>query len=216
MSEVPSSEPPRPPPAAAEAHPAPEKTGDGRVMRLAKQASVILGLVTGIVGLIFLLAPAIRPGQESHPPPPQSASIGGMVVNARTTHGQFLDYSDQSKLGFTKEQLAVPGASAFARVLLEGYRGKTLTFERQVVDSHGDVLPGTARDFKVTPPADKVTHRWWDWTPLPPGTGSYAMVIKVLDADGTSAIACAESDVFGGLDGSPADAAKPPRLCEGE
>jgi hypothetical protein len=203
---------------AAAEHPAAEAPHDGRVMRLAKQGTVILGLVSGTVGLLFLLIPGVRPGQDSHPAD-QSASIGGMVVNARTTKGQFLDYSDQSKLGFTKEELAVPGASAFARVQLVGYRGKTLTFERQVVDSHGNVLQGTSRAFKVTPPADKVTHRWWDWTPLPPGTGTYAMVIKVLDVDGKSAVACAESDVFGGLDGTPSagtDPTKPPQLCEGE
>jgi hypothetical protein len=41
------------------------------------------------------------------------------------------------------------------------------------------------------------------------------MVIKVLDEG--SAIACAESEPFGGLAGFPPDggAAKPPKLCAG-
>jgi hypothetical protein len=206
------------PAAGAKEQPAPpEGSHDGRAMRLAKQGSVILGLATGTVGLLFLLFPGLRPMAEDHPTD-QSASIGGVVVNPHTTRGQFLDYSDQSKLGFTKAQLAVPGASAFARVQLVGYRGKTLTFERQVVNAiTGDVI-GQARDFEVTPPVNKVTHRWWDWTPLLPGIGSYVMVIKVLDENGKSAIACGESDVFGGLAGSPPAGtvpAKPPQLCEG-
>ena len=201
------------PSAAAKEQPAPEAPHDGRIMRYAKQGSVILGLVTGTVGLLFLLFPGLRPiGDNS--PAAQSAAIGGVVVNPHTTHGQFFDYSDQSKLGFTKAQLDVPGASAFARVQLEGYRGKTLIFERQVVNATtGDVV-GQARDFKVTPPANKVTHRWWDWTPLLPGVGSYVMVIKVLDEDGKSAIACGESGPFGGLGGL--SDAKPPQLCEQE
>ena len=211
MSEVAPKRPPQNPAPAADLSAA-DGPRDGRVMRFAKQASVILGLVTGTIGLIFLLFPGTRPGQDTHPPN-QSASIGGMVVNSHTTKGQFLDYSDQSKQGFTAEQLAVPGASAFVNVRLVGYRGKTLTFERQVVDSKGDVMPGTSRDFEVTPPIGDVTHPWWDWTPLRPGTGSYAMVIKVLDEG--SAIACAESEPFGGLAGFPQDggAAKPPKLC---
>lgn len=211
MSEVAPKRPPQNPAPAAD-HSAADGPRDGRVMRFAKQASVILGLVTGTIGLIFLLFPGTRPGQDTHPPN-QSASIGGMVVNSHTTKGQFLDYSDQSKQGFTAEQLAVPGASAFVNVRLVGYRGKTLTFERQVVDSKGDVMPGTSRDFEVTPPIGDVTHPWWDWTPLRPGTGSYAMVIKVLDEG--SAIACAESEPFGGLAGFPQDggAPKPPKLC---
>jgi len=110
-----------------------------------------------------------------------------------------------------------PGASAFARLQLVGYRGKTLILERQVVDSNGDVLPGTARDFKITPQADKVAHRWWDWTPLRAGTGSYAMVIKILDEDGLVAIACGQSEVFPGLAGHQRAASATgtfPQLCE--
>jgi hypothetical protein len=183
-------------------------------MHLVKQASVIVGLVSGFVGLLFLFVPGIRPGQGG-PPADQSASITGMVVNAHTTKGQYLDYSDQSKAGFTLPQLAVVGASAFARVQIVGYRGKTLTLERQVVDANGNVLgPASARDFTVTPPADRVTHRWWDWTPLPTGRGTYAIVIKVLDPKQKAAIACEEGTPFSGLGGS--GGAKPPQLCENE
>jgi hypothetical protein len=180
-------------------------------MRFAKQAGVIVGLISGVVGLIFLFFPQVRP--ERHGPnPDQSAKISGVVSNPRTTRGQFLDYSDQSKLGFTKEQLAIVGASAFARVEIVGYRGKTLTLERQLVDAEtGDVV-GQARDFTVTPPATRVTHRWWDWVPLRPGRGTYVMVIKLLDERGEAAIACGQSPSFGGLGGfAPA---KPPQLCE--
>jgi hypothetical protein len=202
-------QPPKPtaPPAAGTA-------SDGRFMRIAKQGTVVLGLVTGTVGLLFLLVPGLRPGQSTPPPADQSASIGGMVLNPRTTRGQFLDYSDQSKLGFTREQLAVVGASAFARVKLVGYRGKTLTFERQIVDARSHDVVGQARDFEVTPTADQVTHRWWDWTPLRRGAGSYVMVIKILDESKSSAIACGQSQPFGGL--SDTLTATPPQLCEDE
>jgi hypothetical protein len=182
-------------------------------MRLVKQASLVVGLLTGTVGLLFLLVPGVRPGQGT-PPADQSASIKGLVVNEGTTKGQYLDYADQSKLGFTRQQLAVVGASAFARVQIMGYRGKTLTFERQVVAASGNVVTAaSARAFTVTPPADNVTHRWWDWTPLLPGRGRYAIVIKVLDPNQRSAIACAESAPFGGLDGTRGP--DPPQLCEG-
>jgi hypothetical protein len=188
---------------------------NSRLMRLATQGTVIVGLISATVGLLFLLVPSIRPGQGSGPPADQAASISGIVLNQHTTHGQFLDYSDQSKLGFTPQQLAVAGASAFARVQLVGYRGKTLTFERQLVDATTQNVVGEARDFAVTPTADRVTHRWWDWTPLPPGGDSYVMVIKVLDEDKKSAIACEQSGVFGGLSASTLSATAP-HLCEAD
>jgi hypothetical protein len=136
------------------------------------------------------------------------------VVNPRTTRGQYLDYSDQSKLGFTRKQLAVVGASAFARVQIVGYRNKTLTLARQLIDARtGDVV-GQARDFRVTPPATTVAHRWWEWVPLRSGRGSYVMVIKVLDEQQVAAIACAQTTPFGGLDGTVQ--AMPPKVCEDE
>jgi hypothetical protein len=182
-------------------------------MTLAKQAGVVLGLVSGAVGLFFLFFPQFRP-ERDQPPPEQSAAITGVVLNPRTTRGHYLDYSDQSKLGFTKAQLAVLGASTFARVQITGYQKKKLTLARQLVDARsGDVI-GNARDFQVTPPAATVSHRWWDWVPLRPGRGSYLIVIKLLDPQQPGAIACGQTPPFGGLRGSLPS--KPPQLCEGQ
>jgi hypothetical protein len=184
---------------------------EGRTLTFAKQAGVIVGLISGVVGLVFLFFPQFRP-ERQEPNPNQSARVSGVVSNPRTTRGQFLDYSDQPKTGFTKEQLAIVGASAFARVEIVGYRGKTLTLERQLVDARtGDVI-GQARDFTVTPPANSVTHRWWDWVPLRRGRGNYVMVIKLLDEREEAAIACGQSPPFGGLSGFAT--AKPLHLCE--
>lgn len=182
-------------------------------MTLLKQAGVVIGVLSGGVGLFLLLFPQFTP-QRDEPTLDQSASITGVVLNPRTTRGQYLDYSDQSKTGFTKEQLGVVGASAFARVQIVGYRGKTLTLARQVVDARtGDVV-GQARDFRVTPPAVKVSHRWWDWVPLRRGRGSYVIVIKVLDEEQSAAIACGQTEPFGGLQGKLD--ATPPKICEGQ
>jgi len=182
-------------------------------MTLVKQAGVVVGLLSGAIGLFVLLFPQYRP-ERSEPTPDQSAAITGVVVNARTTRGQYLDYSDQSKLGFTKQQLGIVGASAFARVQIVGYRGRTLTLARQVIDARNGDVVGQARDFLVTPPAEKVSHRWWDWVPLPKGRGSYVMVIKVLEDEQAAAIACGQTPPFGGLDGSVR--ATPPQICEGQ
>jgi hypothetical protein len=182
-------------------------------MHLAKQAGVVVGLISGVIGLFFLLFPQFRP-ERSEPTADQSASVTGMVVNPGTTHGQFLDYLGRSKLGLTKGQLAEVGASAFARVQIVGYRNRTLTLERQLIDTQTGNLVGQARDFLVEPPAEKVTHRWGDWAPLPQGKGSYLFVIKVLDDKQRAEIACGQSEPFGGA-GGQVDG-KTIHVCEGQ
>src|SRR4051812_23910001 len=98
---------------------------EGRAMRLAKQAGAVVGLCSAVVGLVFVFFPGLQP--EPHAAPPdRSAAITGVVMNPSTKRGQFLDYSDQSKLGFTRQQLAEVGASAFARVSIAGFRDTTL------------------------------------------------------------------------------------------
>ena len=187
--------------------------GDGRTMRLAKQATVIVGLVSGTVGLLFLFVPSLRPGGGSDAP--QSARISGVKLNPRTTNGQFLDYSDKSKLGFTQKQLAVVGASIFARIEIDGYRGKSLTLERQLVDTRTNNVVGTTRDYDVKPSKDQVTSRWSDWVRLRKGSGSYVLVLKVYDAQTHLSLACGQTDPFGGL-AARTPTSTVPQICEGD
>jgi hypothetical protein len=181
-------------------------------MSVLKQAGVVVGLISGVVGLFFLFFPQFRPERHS-PPPNQSAEVAKMELNPRVSLGNYLDYADQGKEGFTKEELAQVGASAFARVTIVGYRGKPLTMKQQVVDADTGRVVAQKRDFVVTPSADSVSHRWPYWVPLRPGRGSYVMVVKVLDENGTSAIACGQTEPFGGRAGLLR--LQPPKVCEG-
>ena len=128
-------------------------------MGLAKQAGVIVGLVSTAVGLFFLLFPQFRP--ERHGPTPDQSAVG-VGRRREPAHDERavprLLRSARSSASRT-QQLREVGASAFARVQIVGYRGKKLTSSaRWSTRRTGDVV-GQARDFAVTPTADKVTHR---------------------------------------------------------
>jgi hypothetical protein len=188
----------------------PDEASESSAARFAKHAALVVGLISGLVGLVFVLFPQIAP-QRSEPPPEKSARISGLVSNPRTTRGQFLDYSEQSKLGFTKQQLAVLGASVFANVRIVGYEGTPLVLERQVIDARSGEVVGEARDFRVTPDSQRRGHQWWDWEPLRAGRGSYVVVIKLLEEHPTSVLACQQTRPFGGLGGIVEATA--PQLC---
>ena len=57
------------------------------------------------------------------------------------------------------------------------------------------------RAVTITPPANRVASPWHDWAPLPPGKGSYVLVVKLMDERAVRAIACTQSAPFGGLAG---------------
>jgi hypothetical protein len=195
----------------------PDGAREGRGMTLVKQASVVVGLISAAVGLVFLVFPQFRPerGQSS---PEQSASVDRISPpNQHTTKGDFLDYIERSKLGLTKQQLQEVGASAFATMKIVGYKGRALTIVRQIVDARTGHAVGEAADITVTPPKDHVEHPWGDWARLRPGRGSYIMVIKLLDGPvgqpGVTVIACGQTGQFGGRAGfTPVKT--PPHVCQ--
>ena len=170
-------------------------------MRIAKQAGVVVGLVSGIVGLLFLFLPQLKP---EAPPPPAAEQLGtlsGLILDPDATRGQYLERTDQPKQSFTAEQLARRGAFIRFRVEILGYKGKTLPLQRELVDAHtGDEI-AQLRAVTITPPANRVASPWHDWAPLPPGRGSYVLVVKLMDERAVRAIACTQSAPFGGLAG---------------
>src|SRR5689334_23913117 len=147
--------------------------------RYLKQAGVVLGLISGIVGLLFLLFPGLRP-EAPGASRDRSATVSGLEVDRHATRGQYLDYSDQSKTGLTKAQLAQPGATASFKLTLVGYKSAKLTLQRQLVDLRTGNVIGKARDYTLEPTRDAINGQpWWDWVPLRPGSGSYVMVFKL-------------------------------------
>jgi hypothetical protein len=183
--------PPVSQPAAKSAAP-----GESRTSGYLKQAGVIVGLISGVVGLLFLLFPGLRPeapgaGRD------ESASMSGLSLVAPATKGQYLDYSDQKKDGFTKEQLDQRGAVASFKLTVMGYKGKELTLQRQLIDAgSGDVI-GETRDFTFQPGDALKDRPFWDWVPLRPGPGIYVMVFKLFADRDPLAVDCKQTEAFG-------------------
>jgi hypothetical protein len=180
-------------------------------MRLAKQAGVVVGLISGVAGLLFLFFPGIRPGTGGGSAPDQLPTITAVTATPGVTQGAFLASHDRKTTGFTKKQLAVVGASISEQIQIFGYRGKHLPLENQLIDAKTQAPVGTGRPFVITPDVDKVSRPWWEWVPLPAGRGSYYVEAKLFDERGVTAMACGASESFGGLGGFTHVAA--PKSC---
>jgi len=64
--------------------------GDGRTMRLVKQVGVVVGVVSGVVGLLFLFFPGLRPQDSGPSNADQLPAISSVDVLPRVTQGAFL------------------------------------------------------------------------------------------------------------------------------
>ena len=195
-------DPPRP---EAEAPPREEPSASRRFAKIFGAVAAGVGFVSSVAGLVFLFVPWLQPDDDPPPPPPaaQFGRLSGVVLDGDATRRQYLERSDQPKLGFTDAQLARPGALVQFKVELVGYLGKPIPLQRELVDARtGDELPGSQlRAVTITPPSNHVSAPWYDWVELRPGTGRYVVVIKLLDETRTRALDCVQSPPFGGLGG---------------
>lgn len=180
-------------------------------MRLAKQAGVIVGLISAVAGLLFLFFPGLRPGTGGGPAADQLPMISAVTVTPGVTQGAFLASHDRKSTGFTKAQLALVGSSISAQIQIFGFKGKHLPLEDQVIDAKTQQPVATGRPFVITPDVDKVSRPWWEWVPLPARRGSYYVEVKLFDERGIAAMACGTSDSFGGVGGFTNIAA--PKTC---
>ena len=179
-------------------------------MDFVKKASAVVGLVSGIVGLVIVVMSQLHSGSKQSGAHDLTIRLGHVALTVPRTHGQFLDDSDRSKRGFTSAQLAEPGAMSVFPVSITGYKGKQLTLQRQLYDLRtGKVL--RAREFGLVPQADVYRdHPWQDWIPLPRLRGSYLLVFKMFVKGDPVATSCTQSDAFGAI---PVDPKSVPKIC---
>jgi hypothetical protein len=200
--EQPPQDPPR------EDAPPPPPAGPSFGRRFAKIFGGVaagVGFVSSVAGLVFLFAPWLQPDDDdAAQPPPPAARFGrltGLVLDPDATRRQYLDRTDQAKLGFTEAQLAQRVAFVQFRVELVGFSGTKVPMQLELVDARtGDELTQISA-FTVTPPTDHESAPWHDWVPLRRGTGRYVIVIKLRDAERSRSLDCAQSPAFGGLGG---------------
>ena len=197
--EQPPQDPPR-----GEAAPPPEEPSAGRSLKkIFGAVAAAVGFVSSVAGLVFLFAPQLQPDDDPPPAPPpaQFGRLSGVVLDADATRRQYLERTDQPKLGFTEAQLARRGAFVQFKVELVGYLGTTIPLQRELVDARtGDEL-AQLRAVTITPPSNHVSSPWYDWVELRQGTGRYVVVVKLLDETRTRALDCLQTPPFGGLGG---------------
>jgi hypothetical protein len=193
---------------------------ESRFMTFVKQAAAVVGLVSAVFGLVFLLLPQLRPDVSQGTPPattqedtgPRSGRLSAIVLDDRTTQRQYHQRADLPSDGFTEAQLARIGAFVQFRIELTGYRDREVRLRRELVDARtGDEI-GQVQTTSITPRASPESAPWPDWVALRPGTGRYVLVYKLVDPGRRLTLDCIPSPAFGGLAGIEPET-RPLALC---
>jgi hypothetical protein len=167
-----------------------------RPMVLVSTTASVVALITGILGLVFLVRPDLRPGDEHATR--KRATLEQQSLEQPITRRAYLNRTDQLADGFTAEQLAERGVFVRLRVHVDGFAGVPLTLGRELIDEQGEEVMDE-KAFTITPPEPEVDRDWHDWVPLEGRRGRYFLTFKLLAPDEDAPLATLETDPVPGL-----------------
>ena len=152
--------------------------------------ATIVGLITGVASLVFLLRPELEPQADKPKQPPAriAARLNQLSVRADVSRAEYLRRTDQDLTGFTRAQLAETGVFLRYRVTIRGFENLPLTLKREVFDAATGAEVSEESSITITPPkeAKNIERDWHTWATLPPRKGPFFVVVKLL-AEGEDA-----------------------------
>jgi hypothetical protein len=166
-----------------------------RPMVVVTTTATVVGLITGILGLVFLLRPDLQPDE---PATRKQATLEQASLEQPITRRAYLNRTDQLADGFTAEQLAERGVLVRLRVHIDGFAGVPLTLGRELIDEQGEEVMDD-KAFTIKPPQPELDRDWQDWVPLEGRQGRYFLTFKLLAPDEDAPLATLETDPFPGL-----------------
>jgi hypothetical protein len=149
--------------------------------------ATVVSVISGVVGLLFLFMPGLKPDepvskQPDQAPPKQSGRISRLKVDPDATHREFLArvYGKRALRGFTPKDLAIPGALLSFRVRITGFEGVALFYRWALFDEATGTLIAENRDRGIRPTANTVERVQYLFVPMRARPGTFFLVLELV------------------------------------
>jgi hypothetical protein len=147
------------------------------------QVATVVGVLSGVAGLVFLLRPDLQPQPSS---PKRSATLALLDLQPRLTRRQYMQRVRLSPAGsgLTPAQLGERGAFIEYRYALVGYKGKELPVTHQLIDDTSGDQVSDAEMYRIEPLVDEDTGAWHAFVPLPHRRGRFFVLLQLFEPAG--------------------------------
>ncbi len=177
---------------SSEAEPKPKRSVSAAI----GLAATTVGLVGGIVSLVFVFRPGCQP---QAPPDRAAAAISDVSVERGVTFGEYLRRLDYPRGSMSKDFLGRPGALVQFHFVISGFKGKELPLESQLINDDSHHLVSTTRNISIRPGTNAEEADWFVWTPLPKSRHRYHVVVTIEQPDGNVRLRAFPTPSFRGL-----------------
>lgn len=165
-------------------------------------AGTIVALVSGVVGLLFVLKPDLKPSGKA---PKQAATLSQASFEQSAPYSEYLAKTNVPTGPYTKHLLARRGALVGVHVAVTGYEGNHLLliwklFAQPSGNQIDESKATTPTRYKITPSNETTERTPFVWVPLPSRPGKFvAHVELVQQEDPYQPLATLDTSAFSGL-----------------
>jgi hypothetical protein len=138
-------------------------------------AGTIVALVSGVVGLVFLLKPDLKPSGKA---PTQAVTLSQLKIELASRR-EYLDRIGSPVQPYTERELARHGELLRFRAAITGFEGKPLIVRSELFARGSGKQLEESKALKITPPAGTVEGDQTLWLPLPNRRGKFYAVVEL-------------------------------------
>jgi hypothetical protein len=140
------------------------------------QAAGVVALVASVVGLIFVF----KPGWKPEPPPDVGTlKIVDSSIRQPVTFGRYLERVRLPPMDMTKEFLQRRGLLVDFDYEAEGFRGKRLPIQWELVDAKTNDRVVGDDAVAITPSTNMDAAKWFVWLPAPSAGRKYYVTVTI-------------------------------------
>jgi hypothetical protein len=139
-------------------------------------AAAVVGLIASVVGLVFLFKPDLQPKPA---PDVGSLKIVDSDVRQPVTFGRYLERVRSSPGDVTREFLQRPGLLVEFDFVAEGFRGKRLPIQWDLVDAKTNDRVSGDGALGITPSTNNDAATWFVWVPAPAAGRTYYVTVTI-------------------------------------
>lgn len=139
-------------------------------------AGTLIGLVSGIVGLVFLFKPDLQPSGEAAK---QAATLSQLTMKPNASFREYLARVDLPATPYTEGQLARRGALLRFRVGITGFEGDRLILKWELFDAASGDQINESKATSIRPTTETNEAIWHFWVPLPRRSGKFYAVVEL-------------------------------------
>lgn len=145
------------------------------VFALVGQAGVLVGLIGGIVTLVFVFRPGWKPKEVDV----GTAKITDVRVLEPVTFKRYLQEQELSTGTLSREQLLKSGVMVSFHYELDGFRGRRVPLRWELNEAKTNALVDQDQAVTITPSTNAEGRDWFVWVPQPRARRRYYITVTL-------------------------------------